>query len=368
MKACGIVTEYNPFHNGHIHHIEESRRITGCDVLIAVMSGNFTQRGEPAIIDKYERTKAALEHGVDLVLELPFLYVNQSATQFASAGVKILDLAKCTDMVFGSETNNLEELREIAEMPIGIDNLKENMKTGISFPKAYGLMAREYLPNDILAISYLKALQDTDITPHTIQRTTEYHGENMEGSIASAKAIRKAFLNHEDYTETTPMQLDESHVVQMKDYYPMLRTLLLTLDLSYLSSLFLVDEGIENHLKKQAELYDNYEDFLNAAVTRRYTKARIQRTLVSILTQMERVKIKKIPPIDFIQVLGFNETGREYLKELKKQEVKVASRFNQIPKPYRELQYRSDVLYSMFFPDQNEFLKRAIQMPVMQDK
>lgn len=368
MKACGIVVEYNPFHNGHRYHIEESRKITGCDVLIAVMSGNFTQRGEPAIIDKYARTKAALDNGVDLVLELPFLYVNQAATHFASAGVKILDLAGCSDMVFGSESNNLEELKEIAQMPIGIDNLKENMKTGISFPKAYGLLAREYLPNDILAISYLKALENTSITPHSIQRTTEYHSEKLEGSVASAKAIRKAFLNGEDVSSAAAMELDPDHIVNMKDYYPMIRTLLLTLDLNYLSSLFLMDEGIENHLVKQAELYVDYEEFLSHAVTRRYTRSRIQRTLVSLLTQMQREKIRKIPPIDFIQVLGFNETGRAYLKELAKQEVKVASRFNQIPKPYRELQYRADVVYSMHFQDQDEFLKRAIGMPVMDIK
>jgi len=195
MKIAGIVTEYNPFHQGHIHHITLTRRITGCDVLIAVMSGNFVQRGEPAVIDKWQRTEAALTHGVDLVIELPFAYAVQSAKQFAEASIGILALAGVTDIVFGSETNNLEELKEFAAMPINVNAFKEKMKSGAGYPAAYGLSTASYFPNDILGIAYLKAMEGTDIIPHTIQRTNSYHDTAMDSEFASASALRHAHFN-----------------------------------------------------------------------------------------------------------------------------------------------------------------------------
>ena len=366
MKACGIVAEYNPLHKGHLYHIQKTREITGCDVLIAVMSGNFVQRGEPAIIDKRRRTLAALQNGVDIVIELPIVYTLQSASHFASGAITLLDHMEVSDIVFGSESNNLEELQLIADMPIQVDNLKENLKTGMGFPKAYGLLSDNYMPNDILAIAYLKAIKDKPITPHSIQRTSEYHSTELRDEMASAKAIRTAFLEGKDVSSYSAMALDREHMITMAMYYPYLRVLLLTSSREELSKLFLVEEGIENHLIKQAETSATYEEFLNRATTRRYTRARIQRTLVSILLHIRKEDVRKLPPIDTAQLLGFNETGREYLKTLKEKEIRIASRFNQIPKPYRVMQYKSDVLYSMFFKDQNDFLREAIQGPIIQ--
>ena len=125
MKACGIIAEYNPFHKGHIYQIEETRKKTGCDVMIAVMSGHFTQRGEPAVIDKWSRAESAVRSGIDLVLELPYIHVVQSASHFAKGGVKVLKKAGISYLSFGSECGNLENLKEIAETPVNPDHLHQ---------------------------------------------------------------------------------------------------------------------------------------------------------------------------------------------------------------------------------------------------
>jgi len=405
MKIAGIVTEYNPFHQGHIHHITLTRRITDCDVLIAVMSGNFVQRGEPAVIDKWQRTEAALTHGVDLVIELPFAYAVQSAKQFAEASIGILALAGVTDIVFGSETNNLEELKEFAAMPINVNAFKEKMKSGAGYPAAYGLSTASYFPNDILGIAYLKAMEGTDIIPHTIQRTNSYHDtamdsefasaslKAMEGTdiiphtiqrtnsyhdtamdseFASASALRHAHFNQLPLNGQTPLEsaLATYPTIDWQAYYPALRLKLLTTDKETLSRLFLFDEGIENHLVKQAMNSDTWEIFLNRAVTRRYTKARIQRSCTHALVHTRKEEINGLSNYPYLRVLGFNQIGREYLKHLQTNEVKVASRFNQIPEAIRKLEFRSTLVYASALPPElrNQLIKREIQGPIIIEK
>lgn len=372
MKITGIVTEYNPFHQGHIHHITLTRRITGCDVLIAVMSGNFVQRGEPAVIDKWQRAQAALTHGVDLVIELPFAYAVQSAKQFAEASIGILALAGVTDIVFGSETNNLEELKEFAAMPINVNAFKEKMKSGAGYPAAYGLSTASYFPNDILGIAYLKAMEGTGITPHTIQRTNNYHDTAMESEFASASALRHAHFNHLPLNAQTPLEsaLATYPATDWQAYYPALRLKLLTTDKETLSRLFLFDEGIENHLVKQAMNSDTWEIFLNRAVTRRYTKARIQRSCTHALVHTRKEEINGLSKYPYLRVLGFNQIGREYLRHLQTNEVKIASRFNQIPEAIRKLEFRSTLAYASVLPPElrNQLVKREIQGPIVIEK
>ncbi|MBQ1826902.1 MAG: nucleotidyltransferase family protein [Erysipelotrichaceae bacterium] len=353
MKTCGIITEYNPFHSGHAYHIRKAREISGCDVLIAVMSGNFVQRGEPAIIDKWQRTRAALENGVDLVLELPFAFVMQSATQFGENAVRILAMAKADSIVFGSETDNLEELKEIAQMSFNIDNFKENMKQGYSYPKSYGFMADSYGPNDILAISYLRALNNyPEITPYSILRSgNNYHDSQLiENQLPSAKAIRNALKENADISSYTPMaeQLNNYPSPVLSNYYPYIRTVLLTTPLEELEKIFLMDEGIEHHLVKQAELYDDFSEFLDHCVTRRYTRSRIQRTLCQLMVHNTKDDMAALPEYDKLRVLGFNETGKENLRYLQENEVRIANHFTANIKPYRDLEYRAAVVYGMF--------------------
>ena len=230
MKVCGLVVEYNPLHNGHLYHLQKAKELTKADVVIAVMSGNFVQRGEFALIDKWSRAKAAVEAGVDIVFELPFVLAVQSATQFGKNAIDILAKAKCDYIVFGSEINNIEELKEISSLNFNIDNFKETMKKGYSYPATYGFFADSYGPNDILAISYLRALQKyPEIKPISILRTSDYHSDTLDNGLPSAKAIRIALKKNQNITNFTPMKdLEKYPSPNWNEYYGYIRNLLLT--------------------------------------------------------------------------------------------------------------------------------------------
>ncbi|MBQ7796845.1 MAG: nucleotidyltransferase family protein, partial [Lachnospiraceae bacterium] len=210
MKTTGIIAEYNPFHNGHKYHLEKARELTGCDYVVVIMSGDYTQRGTPAIYSKYVRAKAALLSGADLVLEMPVFGSVASAPDFSRCGVRSLDAAGvCDYLFFGSESGDVdilytqasslsEESEEISE------KIKAGLKSGLPFPaaraNAYGKQqAVTSLPNDILGIEYIRAIQEShaSLKPVTIRRTDPgYHSEEKSGSFASATAARKAILEN----------------------------------------------------------------------------------------------------------------------------------------------------------------------------
>ena len=358
--------EYNPFHNGHVHHIKKARELTGCDVLVAVMSGNFTQRGEVAVCDKFTRAKAALENGVDLVIELPYIYATQAASRFAQGAVDTLKLCNIDSLVFGSESDNLDNLKDIASYAINVDHLRVEMSKGESFVRSYSLLQGSYPPNDILGIAYLKAIQGTAIKPYTIQRTNSYHDEALGRSISSATAIRKAMKEGRDYSESTVMKIE--HPVFNEMLYPYLRNILITTERRYLREIFLVSEGIEKHLQNIAKKAFSYEDFINMATTRRYTRSRIQRTCLQIINHVTREEVKNLPEVSFIRVLGLNSRGRALLKELKENEdLRICSRYSTIPRPYREMSYKTTFTYSSMFDSerQKSILESEIGGPVI---
>jgi predicted nucleotidyltransferase len=368
-KIAGIVVEYNPFHNGHLYHLQKTKELTQCDLLIAVMSGNFVQRGEPAIIDKWTRSQVALEAGVDLVIEIPFAYVVQSASHFAKAAVTLLNLAQCDVLVFGSESNDLETLQIMADCPINVDAIKENLKLGYGYPKSYGMVQGAYPPNDILGIAYLKAIKESSMSALCIQRTNDYHGDAIDQEIASATAIRKALLNHQDVSHTSPMSslLSQSSLISYGLYYPYLRLKLLTTPKEQLVDVFMMEEGMENHLFKMATLHDDFDSFIQNAVSKRYTKARIQRTLAHLLVHTSKSDIRLLPPLDTLRILGFSELGRAHLKHLQEKEVRVASRYNQTPLPYRSLETRSTIAYASVLDVQQRkaLIQREIKGPII---
>lgn len=363
MRVCGIVAEYNPFHYGHLYQLQKARELTGCDLIVVVMSGNFVQRGEPAIIDKWARTRCALNNGVDLVLELPFALGIQAASQFGANSVDILAKAGINYLLFGSETGNLEELREIAQMNFNVDNFKENMKKGYSYPASYGFMADSYGPNDILAISYLKQLEKyPEITPVCLKRTTDYHSDDLEGEFASAKAIRQALKEGKDVSAYTPMaeQLSAFPHIELSLFYPLIRSRLLTSSPQQLRDIFLVDEGIENLMIKNAYNCYDFDSFMDSCITRRYTRSRIQRTICQILVNNQKESMKKLPAYDIVRVLGFNEAGRQYLKHLQQQGIRMANHYTANIKPYRDLEYRAAVIYgSLFDQSHQEYINRS---------
>ena len=363
--VCAIVVEYNPLHNGHILHINKARELTKCNTLVAIMSGNYVQRGEVSIIDKWERAKQAILNNVDLVIELPYIFATQSATQFAEGAITLAKLINANYLVFGSETNNVENLKEIASMNINVDHLKENMKQGTSYISSYSLLQGSYYSNDILGIAYIKAIKDSNIIPLTIQRTTNYHDDTITSSIASATSIRKAILNNESFNNATNMNFKYTN--NNSNYYLYLKFLLTTLSPSYLSNIFLISEGIENHLINCIKLTNNYDEFINKAINRRYTKGRIQRTIIHILNQITKDDVKNLPKLDYIRPLAFNSIGQKHLKYLKDNEINIASSFAQIPYAYQQMELKTTRTYCnlLIEPYNTEVLKRELLGPII---
>ena len=352
MKTCGIICEYNPFHYGHRYQIEETRKRCDADIMIGVMSGNFVQRGEPAIIDKWQRAEAAIQNGMDVILELPLLYSIQAATHFAHGGVHILKLCNCDFISFGSECGNLENLQEIADTSINPDHLRQMMSDGISYPKAYSLLTSSMAPNDILAVSYLKEIQTTAIRPVLIQRKGQYLDENIH-EMASAMAIRKALKEGRNLCSSTPMEecLHDYHVT-IEQFYPYIRPFLLMTPPSQLSSFFLFSEGIENHLIKSAAECSSWEEFLNESTTYRYTASRIRRCLISAMLQISREQVKNMQDCPAVRVLAFNDKGRKWLRE-NRGNIPIVSRFAKLPQAWRQLEMKATMLYTSVLDEQS---------------
>ena len=347
MIVCGITAEYNPFHRGHEYQIAETRRICAPDVMIAVMSGNTVQRGEPAVLDKWTRAEAAVRNGIDLVLELPYIHAVQSAGPFSHGALNILKHAGVTHISFGSECGNLANLLEIASTPINPDHLRESLNKGLSYPKAYSLLTTTMEPNDILAVCYLKEIAGTEITPVLIPRTNAHSSDEMT-AVPSGLAIRNALRNGTDPGGTTVLgkALMEQEHVWIDDLYPYLRNVLLLSTAEDLSRYLMVNEGIENHLKKCAAQCGDWNSFLEQAVNWRYTASRIRRTCMHIMTQTTKQEALELRESCVLRPLACNDTGRKWLKELRKREVSVASRFAAMPEALRNLEYRSTLLYT----------------------
>ena len=362
MKVCGIAAEYNPFHNGHRHQIEETRKKTGCDVILAVMSGDFVQRGEPAVADRVRRAVTAVENGVDVVIALPYLYSTQSATWFAHGAVSLLKLAGADYISFGSECANLENLQEIADTSVNPDHLHVSMETGMSFPKAYSLLTTAMRPNDILAVSYLREISGTGIQPVLIPRTSDYSDDTLR-EVSSALAIRTALKRGASVEGHTPMTaLMEEDIPWMEQYYPYLRTFLLLSDPKELNRYQMFSEGIENHLRQQAKACPTWEEFLHASVNYRYTASRIRRTCLQAMIQLTKAEVQRLGEPECLQVLAFNDTGRKWLHEMRKTEVRIASRFARMDFHWRELEFRSVLLYTSVMDEKKrrEILEREI--------
>lgn len=341
MKAVGVVVEYNPFHNGHKLHLDKIDEIDSESVKIAVMSGDFVQRGEPAIINRWKRAEIALKNGIDIVVELPVFYACQSAEIFARGAVGILNELHCKQIIFGSETSNIEELKKIAsleENKFFKEKIKEFLKNGESYPNAHSKALKEIngkeqnsLSNDILGIEYIKGINywNSKIEPIAILREkVGYHSTETEDNIASATAIRKFLKGKENIEKYLPKEsfdivmeeFNSGRIVKLKDFYPLLRYEIIR-NRDNLINIQDMEKGYENRLYEGAVKNSDFDSFYKAIESRRFTHGRTQRVLLHILlgltTEITEVVKKEIP---YVRVMGFNKKGREYLNYLKKYE------------------------------------------------
>jgi predicted nucleotidyltransferase len=311
VNVVGIVAEYNPMHSGHIYHLQRTKEICNADYIVAVMSGNFTQRGEPAIYDKWLRAAAAVKNGVDLVFELPFAYACNSAAYFATGAVNILDGLGCvTHLSFGSESGEIEPLLELAkflakEPKDYKEALKRNLDKGHSFPKAreaalietFGKADALKLPNNILGIEYLKALVQSrsTIEPMTIIRKGQGHHE-------SASEIRSTII------------WDESK------YFDMVRQAFIKSQSGNLENIFGAAEGIQNKIVKNIRSAKDLDDLIDKVKTKRYTWTGINRLLAQTLVGFTADEFEQINGTRYGRILAFNENGARLLRRIKKTE------------------------------------------------
>ncbi|MCM1052835.1 MAG: nucleotidyltransferase [Ruminococcus sp.] len=323
MEAVGIICEYNPLHKGHIYHIEETKKLFPGRAIILVLNGYFLERGEVSILSKENKTKLALIYGVDLVVELPFIFGSQSADIFADASLKILNYLHCNYLVFGSECNNISLLEKVADIENTQeynDKVKEYLSTGINYPtalaKALNISENVFNPNDLLGISYLKAIKKNNynIKAYTIKRTSNYHDLDENNEIISASNIRNKIKLKEDISLYVPRKtINCLENITSNNFFPLLKYKILTDN--DLSKYLTVDEGIENRLKEKIRLVNNIEELIKEVKTKRYTYNKISRMLIHILIGVPK-DINKLASIEYIRVLGFNKKGRDYLHNL----------------------------------------------------
>ena len=346
-SILGIVSEYNPFHNGHVRHLEISRQLSKAAFTVAVMSGNFVQRGDTAIVDKWVRTEMALKAGIDLVIELPTVYALSSAENFADGAVKILNSLGVVDYIsFGSEIGEITPLNDVANVlyrePKELSSLIiTQLRSGLSYPKAREIALSQYFrgsqkyhdilsnPNNILGVEYLKSLKKhrSHICPITIKRDyADYNSKTEKNGIASATAIRTMIQNNKNIHRVVPYEtydlLDEclktgKIIPDLSVFEKEIIYTLRKMTLSEIAELPDVSEGLENKIKLAANNFNKLNDLVENIKSKRYTQTRIKRILLYALLNISKndiSKSKKITP--YIRILGFNKHGKRIISAI----------------------------------------------------
>ncbi|MEK4199484.1 nucleotidyltransferase [Cytobacillus sp. FSL K6-0265] len=406
MKAVGIVVEYNPFHNGHAYQVEQAKKETGADVVICVMSGNFLQRGEPAIVSKWTRAEMALAGGCDLVFELPFSFATSQADIFAKGAISILEATLCQYLSFGSEQGNIQPFLStyhgLQKHEIEYNQLlKHYSKEGYSYPKAASLAFQQLQlaideeivdltkPNNILGFQYIKAIkqQNAKMEPTTIARkNAEYHDEDFNAStIASATSIRKKIFSQEPNIEETFKYMPRTSYDALHSYYkkygvlhhwerywPMLQYRLLSSSPAQLREIYEVEEGIEFRLIEASKTSTSFQAFMEAVKTKRYTWTRIQRICLYILIHVSKQSMSHIEEAEYLRLLGMSSKGRVYLNQHKGEfKLPLISKVSEKNRESLALDLKATRIYALAAnsPQQQQLLKLDFsQPPIIYDK
>ena len=354
MKKLGIIAEYNPFHNGHKYMIEEARRISGADICVAAMSGNFVQRGEPAVLDKWTRAELALSYGIDLVLEIPTSRVLADAGRYASAGVDLLKRASCDAIAFGSECGDADLLRKIARrLDEHADSIAlciaEARKLGLNYPaarqKAYTELFGDTDPdiekdisvlsssNDILAIEYIIAAGDMEVYP--IKRIGADYLDDIQDDekYQSATGIRQAVSTGEDIRGYVPeltavaLKKAESNISKLgENYFNFARAAVISMSEEELENTPSGGEGLASRLRRPAISADSIKEMIDFAKSKRYTYTRVARMIAQAVLEIKRNDADM--DVMYARVLGFNGAGRKLLADLRDSEFPVITNIN----------------------------------------
>lgn len=351
-KVLGIVAEYNPFHNGHLYQLNYSKKITNSKYSVAVISGNFTQRGSTSLIDKWSKAEIAIKNGIDLVIELPLLYSISSAENFADGAIKILNSLGIVDYIsFGTESGDISSLKTISDILVSEPEkyksfLTAELNKGLSFPKARANALSMYLhnskvnanilssPNNILGVEYLKALKkyNSSIIPLTLKRTSvDYNETTYKNDIASSTAIRNIVKNKkfDILSKVIPQgsfslineNIKNGHIVpDLSVFEKEIIYNLRKMSIKDISNLPDVNEGLEYSIKKAVNSCNTIDELLSNIKSKRYTITRLQRILLYSLLEITKDDMdisKKITP--YIRILGFNNNGKYLLSKIAKE-------------------------------------------------
>lgn len=381
MKATGLIVEYNPMHQGHLYHIQKARELTNCDVVICVMSGNFVQRGEPAIINKFSRASIAINNGIDIVIELPFVYSVQSSDYFCKETIRILSELKVSNIIFGSESGDINLFKDIAKAIYQDEDkynsyVKNAMDKGYRYPDACNQALSKLLnksittPNDILGLGYVKEVirNNYDINIDCIKRTSDYLS-NQDKDLSSAFSIRNTLLNDSSFKNKLLGEEYFNELYYLDDYFKYLKYQLNIITKEALSNIHLVDEGIENLILKNINQYDNMNDFINSLTSKRYTRTRIQRMIIHILMNNTKQDIKNTLDIDYIRILKMNDIGQQYLSSIKNNiDSKLVSNFSSYQHPALDIEFKATKLLSLLSNNPTTIIKSEYQnIPVQKN-
>jgi len=376
MEKIGIICEYNPFHNGHLYHIEKIKEMYPDSLIVLVMSSSFTQRGDISILNKWEKTDIALHHKIDLVIELPFEFSTQSADVFAKGAIGILKELKVDKLVFGSESNNKNELTKIANIQLNNEHyntlVKNYLEQGENYPTALSKSLKDIcgntisLPNDLLGLSYIKEIikQNANIEVITIQRTNNFHDKELNSDIVSASAIRNN-LNDENIKDYVP-EITYKYLKEKEpknNYFPYLKYKIL-IEQENIEKYQTVDEGIHNRILKYIETAESKDELIEKIKTKRYTYNKLNRMLTHILCGFTKDEAKNIK-INYIRVLGFNQKGINYLNQVKKGiNIPIITNVKKEYNDLLKLEITIDKLYSLIMNDTNNNYKNK---PIKKD-
>lgn len=382
MEKIGIIAEFNPFHNGHKYLIDKVKKLYNDSIIIVVLSSSFMQRGEISILNKWDKTNICLDNNIDLVVELPFVFATQSADIFAKGAIQILKNLKVDKLVFGSESNNIDNLITIANTELFNKDfsslVKINLNNGDNYPTALAKAIKVLnnieinKPNDLLGLSYIKEIikQNSNIKPITIQRTNDYHDltKNTTTNIVSASNIRNLLSINEDITP----YLEKNNIKYLRKIDDTLLWNLLKYQIinnyNKLDKFQTTDEGIDNRIRKYINKSNSLTRLKENIKTKRYTNNKISRMFIHILTNFTKEEASSNQDITYIRVLGFNNKGKEYLNQIKK-ELSIPLITNGFIKdnPILEIEYRASYIYSLLTHDSTLIQKELRNKPIIRE-
>lgn len=363
-KIIGIIVEYNPFHNGHIYQINEIKKKYKDSIIIVCMSSSFTQRGDLSILNKFEKTKIAMENNVDLVIELPYIYTVQGSDIFAKYSLEILNNLKIDTLCFGIENDNINNLIKAAKTQLNNKKfdikVKEYLDLGINYPTALNKSLKDLIdieikePNELLALSYIKEIlrNNYNIELFPIKRTNDYHDILSNNDISSASNIRYSIQNNIEYKNKVPCNV--YNILKTKTfnnkYFEFLKYKILSED--NLNKYLDVDEGLNIRIKESIYISNSLEELINNIKTKRYTYNKISRMLNHILCSLTKEEVNLNKSLEYIRILGFSKNGQNHLTNIKK-DIKIPILNKYDTNKYKTLfiEKRVTDIYSIIYED-----------------